>query len=189
MISKVLPLISAVDGSRVAQELSYRSTRIESGSFDDAVAAVRRRSPIRLVRGCHTLQVTLRRSTVDVVGLRVLHDERSPTKRAWEDRPVLGGAPAIVVVGETETAYRRVDAGKSARLSLAGPAWVRVLSRPLGASATSSGAQSYGLAVLKDERPFRSYRLAAKRSERKSRTLFFSSPPLSAEASSSRPPL
>ena len=68
----------------------------------------------------------------------------------------------MLTVGDRQTPYQRLAAGRALALDIQGPIWLRLLARPLG----QSGDMSYRLSVEDRGRTYRSYLLQGKVSRR-----------------------
>ncbi|MEM7050263.1 MAG: hypothetical protein AAF604_11425 [Acidobacteriota bacterium] len=145
-----------IDGQRQSVRFDHRVTRVDSGSFDgSAEAGALRRAPFDLGRGCHTVEVAVTYSTEPVVGIRASFSEKRPTRRSWQPAIIRGGREVELAVGDERAIYRRLTADQPLVLNLAGPAWVRLLVRPLG----SGEVVSHDLTVRRDGESYRRYRL------------------------------
>ncbi|MEM7352815.1 MAG: hypothetical protein AAF657_18615 [Acidobacteriota bacterium] len=122
-----------IDGATPVRELGYRVTRVATGSFDGEIGVgALRRATIDLGRGCHTVELTLAKATVEAVGVRLTWREEPATRRRWSDiEPAAGARHAVVTVDEKRTPYAVAETGRSVELTVDGPAWVRLLARPI----------------------------------------------------------
>ena len=157
-------LLATVDGERPAYEMNVRPGVVEDASFDGEYrAGALRRRTLELGRGCHTVSLTLARSNVEAVAVRLSWKEGSITKRSWnEPGTVLGGTPEELVVRGEGTPYRLLKEGDPLEVEIDGPAWVRLLARPVG----QAEPMSYALEVERGGKPYRSYLLENKPSRR-----------------------
>ncbi|MEM8963880.1 MAG: hypothetical protein AAGD38_20520 [Acidobacteriota bacterium] len=149
-------LLAAIDGETPARELDHRSQAFTGASFDNRHRATAlRKATFELGRGCHTVALSVGRSTVDTIAVRVVWDRRAPVKRPWEDITLVGGRRAELSVGDSRSDYRRVERGRKLELDVEGPAWVRLLARPTG----PSGNVDYRFTVRANDDLHRHYRL------------------------------
>lgn len=148
----------AVDGRRPAQELGHRVPRVDTVRFDEAGSGALRRDRLKLTRGCHTLKLSLARSTTPAVAVRVRFDEERPTKRSWQDLdPPSAFATVPVRAGDRTTSYRRLPSGESLEVEVQGPAWLRLRLRPL-LERRGAEPSSYRVEVRRKDRRDRTYR-------------------------------
>ncbi|MEM6794831.1 MAG: hypothetical protein AAF725_12700 [Acidobacteriota bacterium] len=120
----------SVDGNPRPLELSYQSALRPGAAFSEALAAAAlRRSEVELARGCHTLHLKLERSTAPSVAVTVRFEPEPATRRPWSAAALEGGRGVTLEVGESRTAYRRIEAGGAVLLEVQGPAWIRLLAR------------------------------------------------------------
>ncbi len=160
-----------IDGAAPGRELAYRVTAAAGAEFNQRTrAGMLRRTAIDLVRGCHTDELSLARSTVEAVAVRLAWDPRPATRRRWSDGEVAGGERTLVEVGDRRAPYLLLAPGEVLELAVDGPAWVRVLTRSVG-----HGNDSYALTVERKGKsspggapgkPYRDYRLETSPSKR-----------------------
>ncbi|MEM6455015.1 MAG: hypothetical protein AAF772_07965 [Acidobacteriota bacterium] len=155
-------LRASIDGARPPQEQRHRAAAVAEASFSGgglrgAVRPTpRRRTTLALARGCHTVVLSLPRSSAARVAVRVLWDVEPATRRAWTPVETARGGQAVqLTVGAGRAAYRHLAAGETFAIDVDGPAWVRVLARPIGQRA----AMRYALAVAEAGRALRRYQL------------------------------
>ncbi len=145
-----------LDGSKPARELTYDVDIKPGADFTQAGrrsgAGALRRLSLDLARGCHTVDLSLAGSTVASVGVRLKWRERSAVKRRWETVE-LTAAPVTVVVDDSRTPYYQVAPAETVELTVQGPAWVRVLARPI----TAGSESSFALDVDRKGKSYRSY--------------------------------
>ncbi len=161
-------LTSTIDGARPHHELVARVRRVSRGAFVDhdrmtRPAAALRRTRLRLGRGCHTVELALPRSTTEHVAVRVRFAIEPATKRPWHDATAVIGAPIQPIqVGSRTVPYHRLDADQDLTIEVDGPAWVRVLARPLGQDVP----MSHALHVTRGGETHRAYLLRSTPSRR-----------------------
>ncbi len=126
-----------------------RVTAVAGATFDQQHrAGALRRASFDLVRGCHTVELSLARATVPAVAVRLAWKAREATRRRWSDARVsAGGRRVPVEVGDSRPPYYLLEAGQPLELTVDGPAWVRLLARPAGFD-----GGSYALAVERSPR-------------------------------------
>ncbi|MEM1178180.1 MAG: hypothetical protein AAGM22_07545 [Acidobacteriota bacterium] len=154
-----------LDGAPAPREISHRAYAVSSlrfeGSLDrdgfesSSAAASLRRQRVAVARGCHRAELTLARSTAPAVGVRVTFRSKDDTKRAFGAAGLTGGRAVDVRVSKKTTPYRAADLGESLELTVDGPAWVRLLTRPIGVDE----AATFNVVVERDGDPFRSIRI------------------------------
>ena len=147
-----------LDGARPGHELDYRVAAADATRFESSFAAGElRRKSFDLPRGCHTVLLSLARSSVEAVAIRLLWEERAPTQRRWRDTVMNGGRQVVVEVGEVQAPYTLIGSEEAAEVVVTGPAWVRVRWRSIGAQEVASLA----LEVRRNGRRFRDYQLSS----------------------------
>ncbi len=123
-----------IDGAAPGREVAYRVPAAAGATFDQQYrAGALRRASIDLARGCHIVELSLARSTIEAVAVRLTWQPREATRRRWSDARIsTGGRPVRVEVGNSRSLYHLLEAGQPLELSVDGPAWVRLLVRPAG---------------------------------------------------------
>ncbi len=158
-----------IDGAAPGRELAYRVAAVAGATFDQQYrAGALRRASVDLVRGCHTVELALARSTTPAVAVRLAWELSEATRRRWSDARVSAGGRGVVVeVGDKRPPYYLLEAGQPLELTVDGPAWVRLLARPAGFD-----GGSYDLTVERASRKgakgkgYRAYRIDASPSRR-----------------------
>lgn len=143
-----------IDGARPGHELSAHTEAVADALFDERFRAGElRRASYDLARGCHTVRLELARANVEAVAVRMSWNERAPTLRAWRDVDLTSDQRrAVVQIGDKRSDYYRFEGGV-AELEVEGPAWVRLLTRPVGKPAPLT------VTVRRKGRSYRAYEL------------------------------